>query len=77
MAGKTITTPKKTNGVFTIDEINALFTEIATVLNAKLDLDGAVVSTENFDCGTKQVINVADAVDDNDAVPLRQLQELT
>lgn len=68
---KTITTTKKDNGVFTLAEINDLFTEIAEVLNNKVDkVEGSVLSSI-LDLGTKQVINVPDPVELDDAVPLR------
>lgn len=71
----TITTAPKDAGVFTLTEINDLFTEIATVLNNKIDLSGGTTSSD-LDCGVKQVINVPDPVADSDLVPLKFLEAL-
>ena len=75
--GSTITTAKKLNGIFTLPEINALFTEIASVVNGKVSIDEvSVLTTANMVMGLNQVINLPDAVDDSDIVPLQQLENL-
>jgi len=77
MAGaNTITTVKKDSGVFTIAEINALFTDIATALNAKVDTDQTVALTAALVLdGIAEVINVPYPEDDSDAVPLNAVED--
>lgn len=62
-------------GDFTLQEINDLFAEIATIVNNKIDKDGEVgLTTTNILMGLNQIINLPDAVAPTDAVPLHQLE---
>lgn len=56
-------------------EINAFFTDVATVLNAKLDRDGGVMAAD-LHLGGCPVLNVPYAVADDEPVPRKQFIEL-
>lgn len=76
MAGLTIEFTEKPGTVhYTLSEINTLFADIATVLNAKLDQRDPTL-TANLIANGVRVINVGRAVDAGDIVPYGQLQEL-
>lgn len=56
-------------------EINALFQDIATVLNGKLDRVGGVLGSD-LHAGGQPIINLPYAVEDDEPVPLKQFLEL-
>lgn len=69
-------TAKADNAHYTLAEINDLFTAVAAVINAKLDLEVPVLGDDNFNAGTASFINVGDGVDDDDAVTLAQFRTM-
>lgn len=58
-----------------IAEINALFQDIATVLNGKLDRTSGTLSTD-LNAGGQPIINLPYATEDDELVPLKQFIEL-
>ena len=59
-----------------LEEINQFFTDVATVINGKLDRDSGAASAA-LDLGAFPIINIPYAVGDDEPVPLKQFQELT
>jgi hypothetical protein len=75
MAAATITfTPFE--GAVSVTQINTLFSDIAAVLNGKLDAEDDTAS-DNLDLGANRVINVPYATDLTSPVPLKQFNDLT
>lgn len=76
MSGATIVFTQKPAGrYYTLDEINDLFANIATVLNQKLDVR-APASTANTFINGQRIINLAPATDPDDVPTLGQLKQL-
>lgn len=76
MAGKTIVFEERPGTAhYSITEINALFADVALILNAKVDARDPTLIANLFANGSP-VINLGRAVDAGDIVPFGQLQEL-
>lgn len=73
----TITFEEKVDGeYFTLAELNTLFTQIATVVNAKLDIDAAVLTDDAEFELSPLAINLKEAEDDDDAITVAQARAL-
>lgn len=73
----TIEFEEKVDGeYYTLAELNALFTQIATVVNSKLDIDSAVLTGDAEFELSPLVINLAEGVEDTDAITVAQARAM-
>jgi len=69
-------TPKVVGEYYTLEELNDLFDHIAEVINAKLDIDAAVLTDDAAFKLSPRIINMAEGTADDSAITVAQARAM-
>lgn len=69
-------TPKVVGEYYTLDELNELFEHIADVVNAKLDINAAVLTGDAAFKLSPRIINLAQGTADDSAITVAQARAM-